>query len=566
MLLAAAIVVPAVIGVVCHWALSSNGQPFLAQLGAIVTGAGSFLAAAGRWLRGQLRWVQDLRGRVEPLAREIDRRIEQQVEDQLVEQGRQIAQQIEDLDALKLAQTAAQSEKASATQEVQGLRAELARVGTDRSLRSFLDERLGGGEYQKRLGLAALVRRDFERLSRLLEQMTAKELAGELGDRDLVINRVVLYIDDLDRCESKKVVEVLRAVHLLLAFRAFVVVVAVDSRWIARCLGRHLEEVLVDDHGAGGLPRVTPLDYLEKIFQIPIWLEPASPEQRVDMARALLQPHRDALPGGPSTPHGSKPGAESGSRTGGATALPAAAPSASAATSRSPGAVSSRSAPAAPSRSAAASLRTHGDLPLELNPPGLEISDTEAAFLGELGELLSPSPRAIKRFVNTYRLINVGIARNGAPESDEGPHECEIRMLLLAILVAMPELSRVLQKVLREPPPGVLDPSLVAHIEEHFRASVSVRSRELGLAREAWARVKDWIDAHEDAGWRDVPAGRFARWLDPVGWYTFNLTAAPLLRTAPSFSFVAPRGAGGPGGPSSSPRASTPIIDIAMSG
>ncbi len=39
------------------------------------------------------------------------------------------------------------------------------------------------------------------------------------------IDRIVLYIDDLDRCPEVKVVEVLQAVHLLLAYPLFVVVV-----------------------------------------------------------------------------------------------------------------------------------------------------------------------------------------------------------------------------------------------------------------------------------------------------------------------------------------------------
>jgi hypothetical protein len=38
----------------------------------------------------------------------------------------------------------------------------------------------------------------------------------------------VLYIDDLDRCPPRRVVEVLTAMQLLLALPLFVVVVAVD--------------------------------------------------------------------------------------------------------------------------------------------------------------------------------------------------------------------------------------------------------------------------------------------------------------------------------------------------
>jgi KAP family P-loop domain len=58
------------------------------------------------------------------------------------------------------------------------------------------------------------------------------------------IDRFVLYIDDLDRCPPRRVVEMLDAIHLLLAVPLFVVVVAVDPRWLLRSLG-------TPSHGAG---------------------------------------------------------------------------------------------------------------------------------------------------------------------------------------------------------------------------------------------------------------------------------------------------------------------------
>jgi hypothetical protein len=52
-----------------------------------------------------------------------------------------------------------------------------------------------------------------------------------------VIDRIVLYIDDLDRCSTETVSQVLDAVHLLLALPLFAVVVGVDPRWLARLAG-----------------------------------------------------------------------------------------------------------------------------------------------------------------------------------------------------------------------------------------------------------------------------------------------------------------------------------------
>src|SRR5262249_13171550 len=145
----------------------------------------------------------------------------------------------------------------------------------------------------------ALIRRDFEKLSALIERSNRAILnGGEIPrDSDPRLNRIVLYIDDLDRCPEDKVVNVLRAVHLLLAFPLFVVVVAVDSRWLACCLKKQYESIFGGVSGDGHPGAATPLDYLEKIFQIPLWLRPLTEQQRADMVTALLRERRqDAKP------------------------------------------------------------------------------------------------------------------------------------------------------------------------------------------------------------------------------------------------------------------------------
>jgi KAP family P-loop domain len=94
------------------------------------------------------------------------------------------------------------------------------------------------------------------------------------------IERIILYIDDLDRCPEDKVVDVLLAIHLLLAFRLFVVVVGVDSRWLLHSL-RLNSDVFEENANALQTDRAhwqsTPLNYLEKIFQIPFALQPMPP-------------------------------------------------------------------------------------------------------------------------------------------------------------------------------------------------------------------------------------------------------------------------------------------------
>ena len=90
---------------------------------------------------------------------------------------------------------------------------------------------------------------------------------------------------------------VLQAVHLLLAFPLFVVVVGVDVRWVERALRLHHEHLLVSGDG-GAAPR----DYLEKIFQIPFWLGPLDPDASRAMLRRLSASsrHRKGAPRGGS--------------------------------------------------------------------------------------------------------------------------------------------------------------------------------------------------------------------------------------------------------------------------
>jgi len=150
-----------------------------------------------------------------------------------------------------------------------------------KQLINFLKDRAVGEDYNKHLGLLALLRRDFETLERLMREAVREDRDGARvtasGDKKsdplLVkpIRRIILFIDDLDRCPPKRVVEVLQAIHMLLAFPLFVVVVGVDSRWVWRCLNSHYGELLkLPENGR----EFEPSNYLEKIFQFPYWLPP----------------------------------------------------------------------------------------------------------------------------------------------------------------------------------------------------------------------------------------------------------------------------------------------------
>ncbi|MGA1283968.1 MAG: P-loop NTPase fold protein, partial [Prochlorothrix sp.] len=142
------------------------------------------------------------------------------------------------------------------------------------SLTEFVTERLQGNAYQEHLGLIHQVRRDMEELSDRLVMHSEDSPEVQAQKRKLFPRgdaRVVLYIDDLDRCPPDRVVAVLEAVQLLLKTPLFIVVLAIDDRYIARALEDVYRGVLKRRGKPSGI------DYLEKIIQIPYRMRPISP-------------------------------------------------------------------------------------------------------------------------------------------------------------------------------------------------------------------------------------------------------------------------------------------------
>ncbi|MEM6252746.1 MAG: P-loop NTPase fold protein [Cyanobacteria bacterium P01_D01_bin.156] len=137
------------------------------------------------------------------------------------------------------------------------------------SLLDFVNSRLDDNAYGQHLGLMKQIQQD---LYDLTQQLTPgphnAEALKKLFPRGPA--RVVVYIDDLDRCPPDRVVQVLEAVQLLLKTKLFIVVLAIDDRYIARAL----EEVYQGVLKRGGVP--SGVDYLEKIIQIPYRMRPIS--------------------------------------------------------------------------------------------------------------------------------------------------------------------------------------------------------------------------------------------------------------------------------------------------
>ncbi|MFP2904573.1 P-loop NTPase fold protein [Pyxidicoccus sp. 3LFB2] len=328
-----------------------------------------------------------------------------------------------EIDGLKSREQDVASRLATVRARVAELEERLTALAKVRSLARFLAERSQSEDYRKHLGLIATIRQDLDALS-------ARLTAGAQGDGGTAVDRIVLYIDDLDRCPPPKVMEILQAVHLLLAYRLFVVVVGVDPRWLLHSLETTYSAFQKEgaDAQEARLWETTPQNYLEKIFQIPFSVRPMSSKGYGRLVRDLLRPE-DAQNSLPETPplsvlNDSLPVSKTEKSAAESVASNSVPPSFPSVNPKQPVEIGG------PSRSHSTTI--HED--------ALVIQQWEATFAERLFRLM-PTPRATKRFSNIYRILKAPLPKerlSGFEGTAAVLGEFQIPMLLLALLIGAP--------------------------------------------------------------------------------------------------------------------------------
>jgi hypothetical protein len=358
---------------------------------------------------------------------------------------------------------AAELQLASSQERSTAVRHRLARLSDNERAAFFVSERLAEGTYERHLGLISTIRRDLQRLSELLRDEGKKVPVRRTGRRQKAssstqvqrIERIILYVDDLDRCPPDRVVEVLQAIRLLLSFPLFVVVVGVDVRWVASALHQRFGDLLaLDGPGEGTNPaspaQATAMDYLEKIFQIPFWIAPMSAEDAGRLIRGIVDietigepPYREpsAQPASTGVPSGTGDLISIGT----ATDDPELAPQ-----------ESDRGADAA---------------------EGLRLYRHELEAMSHLGEIAGRTPRATKRFLNLYRVLKGADSRTGSRRflGEDGHYRAVL--VLLAVVCGRPSLAC------------------------RFLSALWGETEQLDLASFARTRM---INSENDPGWREL--------------------------------------------------------------
>ena len=218
-------------------------------------------------------------------------------------------------------------------------------------------------------------------------------------------------------------------------------------------------------------------DYLEKIFQIPIWMSPIRSEQRAAVVKSLL----------------------------GVTAAP----------EPKGGAARAELRPAAPG--AAGAEEEQGQRPVvnafaslvaraAETPDPLRITLDESTFVDRVAPLLSDKPRALKRFVNTYRLLKASLSdvesqsfvRSGAAS----PHK--VCLSQLALFTGQPRLA----------------PAVVRELGRTGRSAGTLKEWLATLPEAERAAIAGAVTQIPDHA--SIPLRDFRQWLPATSKYLFH--------------------------------------------
>ncbi len=407
--------------------------------------------------------------------------------------------------------------------------ADLMQLTARDQMRRFVDERVTAQTYARHLGIISMIRQDFEDLSDFMyrdrqpgEARLVERVGETIAQAIPTVERIILYIDDLDRCQPERVVEVLEAIHLLLAFRLFIVVVAVDPRWVIQSLRKrypHLSQNQVStlqlpQHGDDPNVHVeaTAHDYLEKIFHIPFWVKPIGPRACESLIAGYLglsesaddSPKQDALQEDEQFHD----------------LVPVSTARQSSITERLPMGVEED--PPDEEGPYAGEIRERRERELNAakrHVENVEIIDRERVFIRELAPYLGNSPRRIKRYANTYRLFKSGLTHQEVhlfAAGDAASEDYRIVLVFLAIITGAPSLA-----------PRIFSEAFASRKE----FSVETLIEKAGLADEVAAPIeatnaKSALKLLNDL---DITADEIETWVPRVMRHAFRLTPVNLV-------------------------------------
>lgn len=387
----------------------------------------SFVVGVGYAVKWAIPKVRMARGIVQRLAM-AKNRVEEVSRLERIRLSQEFQRHNQLLTQLQTKLIAAEEKERSAKDSISKIEMELRETAVETRLEKFITSRFKADDYEKHLGLISLIHNDLHTLKVLLEPEKWKDHESGLPP----VERIVLFVDDLDRLNSAQVVKVLEAIHLLLAMDGlFVVVAGVSSTWLKEALSAvYVDQFTTQD----------PLSYLEKIFQIPVSIKPmnsrivnsilghhfneleleAMSENSIDNSRRELDRITLTKDDGIKVEPDQSVNLDEQLN-------------------------SKEKSPSSSDLSKVAQL----DVPsVESNAKKVLITKQELEFMYTLAPIIGRSPRAVKQFINLYRILR---SHEEVPEYSVSSFESfRSIMFLLAINVGFGHATHLLYDSLRK--------------------------------------------------------------------------------------------------------------------
>ena len=505
--------------------LALHGTPWLKDLlagtGRTIAQVITAMAALSTWLAAQVKAGNSIVTKLESAYDQVAKvRADREATDLAAKAQAALAEK-------KQAEEEARHTLHEAEEKLKTIKSELAELAPGRQLMRFLRARASAEDYRQHLGLVSLVRQDFKQLSDLMtapkaDASATSDAASQANAAPNTdgspkapppelpsIDRIILYIDDLDRCRAERVIEVLEAVHLLLAFPLFAVVVAVDPRWLRQSLLDHYPRLLggADAEGKDGRRSLgrpaTPQDYLEKIFQVPFNLQPMEKTGYESLVDHLFSSNGSKPPKSPTPPLNVPPSENRElvteiRQTETATEVVTTSVS-------TPSIFETRPQPA-----------NKQTPPPPADPERLVLTGKEITDVKKF-QLLFQTPRAVKRLANTYSLIRVGVGQSEWSNylgTGSSAADYRVPLLLLAVTSAFPALARPWLLWLRTTPPSQWQ------IEDSELAKLIENNADTTAAAE-WQKLQHCLQAVNLDGWPPPDREVLDQWVPRVARYSF---------------------------------------------
>lgn len=430
------------------------------QISEHLTAIFTFFSTSLFWLKNRISVVSDWLKEIESIQIEVSETKQtafNKIEEERAEAQKSIKELTEQIKQ-------EEEEKAKLEAQIREAKLNLNELTPESVLAHHINETIGANKYGKFLGLPAILSKDFKTLSETIEHQNlllnddktylTLEDENAASDANYRINRIVLYIDDLDRCEPQTVVKVLEAVHLFLASPLFVVVLGVDPRWLFSSIKEHYASIMKapneqDIHYNAS----TPEEYLEKIFQIPIWLDSPSSEGVNRLITSIIGAttlQASEIEGDTAKTHHHYP-----NQTTKHDALNESAPELSPpmdnARSHSENHkkddASNKVDDTSSTNIVAQSQEEAKDEKTQqlIKAQHHKLDIIEVEFINNLSHILVRSPRAVKRYLNIYRLIKSSLTqqeyRRFMNQVDGNAPGYKAVSFLLAVIVSYPKLA-----------------------------------------------------------------------------------------------------------------------------